>query len=1061
MLPLVIFFLYCSMQGGHTTHVSIITVIIGQNPMYGIYSTGPAYDIAFEEMKRKYAYMVPSLSFHRIYKPRPVNATGCVDTGDLMPEVAGEIVEILNRQKGFAMIFSPGCSLEQITLGDFARELDVPLLTSTSADNALTNRKRYPTLIVFSPVGQGLTSRALREFLLKFNWRIITVYCDALTLLPSIATMFTIACRGFKSVLTQVAGEFEYDYQDFDSRYAVDYEKMLLRAKAQSRVILIATNGDVMRQIMLVAKRLNMTGNDYVFLFQDPIEVPQGRQLYWELNDSSDATAYEAFQSIIMIQLPTPDWSPLGQFVIDVAGQVRSKYNYTYNVDELRNDVSLAAYEAVAVSFRILNETWPFLDTMGGRRFTSYYANHTFDMGFRSVVIGANGIRKRDTWFKKLDPVTKEFEMAWYYTWDNNTISALSPLADDWRGLNGPPPDKPKCGFLNDRCPVAKSDAYAIALGTALGLVMVAGIISTWMYLRHVHNKVTYSSWWHLDSVFFYVLNVADRKPWGSTNSDKITDIPVHLTDPEHSATVAAMYQEERVWLQIARTANTVTLPQLMANRKLLRTLAEVKTLQYDHVSRFMGILLFEKELALVWEYGRGSMRHLLDENRIIMDEQMKLSFIYELLKGLAYIHTSRLRFHGSLSSLTVLLDSRYSIRLAGVASRRLDTALANVMVEKFNGEVTKLWMAPEQLEPNTKFPDGSRTADIFSLAIVMCEIWTGAGPRNYNSTVVKPSVSDLPFNTASGDYPPELRALIDSCFAVDPHKRPDIGQVRMRLKKFDRGSSVMDGILKSLDKYSADLEDKIAVRTGDLLTEMAKVDSLLKEMIPGIFVGKLRNKEIVAAEEFAAVTIFFSDLVGFDQFCQVSTSPAVVELLNDVYRVFDRIVQRYDVYKVETIKDSYMIASGLPLRNGDRHVVEIADTAIDIMHQNESLFMTQRRTEMSIRIGMHTGPCAAGIVGLRMPRYCLFGDTINTASRMESHGEASRIHVSSSSGPLLAGVPRYNLEPRGPITIKGKGEMLTYWLTGEPSPDVKMALRTSVSKEPVAKKLSVKLSSS
>lgn len=190
---------------------------------------------------------------------------------------------------------------------------------------------------------------------------------------------------------------------------------------------------------------------------------------------------------------------------------------------------------------------------------------------------------------------------------------------------------------------------------------------------------------------------------------------------------------------------------------------------------------------------------------------------------------------------------------------------------------------------------------------------------------------------------------------------------------------------------------------------------------------------ERVEAENFDCVTIFFSDLVGFTELCAQSNPFEVVEMLNDLYTCCDFIISSYDVYKVETIGDAYMVVSGLPIRNGDRHAGEIASLALHLLNSLSNLEIRHRPGEfIQIRIGIHSGQCVAGVVGLKMPRYCLFGDTVNTASRMESTGDAMKIHISSVTYNLLKKIGGYRFEERGVINVKGKGDMRTYWLVGE-----------------------------
>lgn len=239
------------------------------------------------------------------------------------------------------------------------------------------------------------------------------------------------------------------------------------------------------------------------------------------------------------------------------------------------------------------------------------------------------------------------------------------------------------------------------------------------------------------------------------------------------------------------------------------------------------------------------------------------------------------------------------------------------------------------------------------------------------------------------------------------------------------------------MEQYANNLEEVVQERTQDYLDEKKKCEQLLYQLLPQSVAAQLISGKPVVAETFDEVTIYFSDIVGFTSISAQSTPMEVVKFLNDLYTCFDSIVEHYDVYKVETIGDAYMVVSGLPVRNGITHAREIARLSLDLLNAVNNFKIHHRPNDpLKLRIGLHSGPCVAGVVGLKMPRYCLFGDTVNTASRMESNGEALKIHISERTKQLLDKFGTFITKKRGYVGMKGKGSLLTFWLEGEILPN-------------------------
>uniref|UniRef100_A0AAQ4QDX1 Guanylyl cyclase C n=1 Tax=Gasterosteus aculeatus aculeatus TaxID=481459 RepID=A0AAQ4QDX1_GASAC len=448
--------------------------------------------------------------------------------------------------------------------------------------------------------------------------------------------------------------------------------------------------------------------------------------------------------------------------------------------------------------------------------------------------------------------------------------------------------------------------------------------------------------------------------------------------------------------------------------------------IDYYNLTKFYGTVKFEYGVFGVFELcQRGSLRYILNDrisypDETFMDMEFKISVMYDIAKGMSYLHSSNIEVHGRLKSTNCVVDNRMVVKITDFGCHTILRPGRDV------------WTAPEHLRK-----DGvSQKGDVYSYAIIAHEIVMRGSPfytRNCSDPAEKINRvhypdglnvfrPDLNFEGASER---ELFIVIKNCWDEDPEKRPDFKKIELTLGKIfsnlhnQASETYMDNLIRRLQMYSRTLENLVEERTSLYKAERDRADRLNFMLLPGPVVRSLKETGKVEPELFEEVSIYFSDIVGFTTLCHYSTPMEVVDMLNDIYKNFDSILDHHDVYKVETIGDAYMVASGLPKRNGDRHAVDIAHMALDIL-AFVGTFELQHLPGIPlwIRIGVHSGN--------KLSYLC-------TIERDElAQMELTMIHVSQSTISILQRTDcKFEYEKRGETYLKGKGKEMTYWLTG------------------------------
>lgn len=218
------------------------------------------------------------------------------------------------------------------------------------------------------------------------------------------------------------------------------------------------------------------------------------------------------------------------------------------------------------------------------------------------------------------------------------------------------------------------------------------------------------------------------------------------------------------------------------------------------------------------------------------------------------------------------------------------------------------------------------------------------------------------------------------------------------------------------------------SIAEAALQREYEYSEALLANMLPGPIASQLkRNPGQTIADSHEEATILFADIVGFTPLASHHSPDTVVKMLNNLFTRFDDLANKHGLEKIKTLGDAFMVAGGMPDPQPD-HAVRVANMALDMVSATQS-FASEMGENLQLRIGIHTGPVVAGVIGTKKPFYDVWGDTVNTAARLETYGTKGKIQVTSETKRILE--DHFDFEERGKVQIKGKGDLNLWYLEG------------------------------
>ncbi|CAB9517041.1 activated protein kinase catalytic subunit alpha-1 [Seminavis robusta] len=430
--------------------------------------------------------------------------------------------------------------------------------------------------------------------------------------------------------------------------------------------------------------------------------------------------------------------------------------------------------------------------------------------------------------------------------------------------------------------------------------------------------------------------------------------------------------------------------------------------LRHPCITTVMGAVVSHSHTPMLllefMEY--GSLYDLLRNDSMHLAGDVILQICRDVAQGLRYLHSSRPPvFHGDMKAKNILVDSRMRAKLC-------DFGLSDKTANLVTG--TPYWMAPEYLTGRAHY---DCSCDIYSMGIIIWEIYARKNPyegdhlRDVLRKVCNRRVNKRP--EIDETFPPKMVELMKKCWSADPLARPH--------------ATTLDTTFLDMNPRDAEpLEVKKADLSGQKLSD---------ELFPADIAAALKAGQRVDPEQHELVTVIFSDIVGFHRIYEANSPEKVCNMLGRLFQTFEKLSKAKGVFKVETVGDNYMGVTNLNGSQQSTHVKQVAEMAVDMVNEANKVLIDEDAPEkgfVSVLVGFHSGPVVSNVIGSLNPRYGLFGDTVNTASRMASNSRPNRILCSEYSYRLLREqVPEFPSHKRGKIQVKGKGTMTVFWVGG------------------------------
>ncbi|XP_055338629.1 atrial natriuretic peptide receptor 1-like isoform X2 [Paramacrobiotus metropolitanus] len=868
------------------------------------------------------------------------------------------------------VMLSSACTPGITEQAAFAREWNCLFLSSAGAGSDLGNKALFPTLIRFSPNLSKEYAMCLKQLLAYYNWNHVTMLCDSDDVADIALEDATLqACNDFRTIMADLRTQSGYSMYDLLVNLTDSASRVaaLKTARGYSKIILIIARMEKVRMTMISAWDLGMISEDFAYITFVPFPGDSTTRGHWgwQRNDSSDEVARQAYESLLFVSLSGLKITPLlRSLFLYVEQQASEKYNKSQVMKYQQNQrLAMASFLIARAAAQMMNETiqlgWNHSD---GREIYRRMLDRQFlSFDESPVYINPNGDRSELYAVWGYTNYTEDLEEVLFYDVYRNRIF---PAHNDSRWIREDtiPDSRPLCEFAVTSTDCQESDGIshtfrifhlikifnflmpilvgAITLRICLSVLIPSIAVLAALIIGCLRYRYVQSAKAQLWILSCSQMEYPSRRspvvpPLAPTMSrSKVSFMRLASVTPSAHASVQqsefrarnrVFYKGDAVWIKTYEYTQGQYSKLVGTEHERLCTR---KLMLHQNIIQFYGVVFHSDHLEIVTEFApKGSLEEILDAEAFSSQIDLKYSFIHDLVSGLGYIQASPLGIHGNLKATNCLIDRFLTLKLTDFGLEIITNNAKKLLPEE-SGEWNSLYLAPEILKQlSTKVTDKS---EIYSFGILLHQILFEClpfgiknalykrGKEEMSSMVVQAILEkvrinqDPPFRPTVllDTYDKNLIQMMKSCWQDDPEKRPSMHRISkfiVTIPGLDKQISYTEAVMHRLQSFADELMREVNLRTKEYKQQKRNADHILYQIIPKYIVEKLQQGEDVPPEMFDEVTVCFTAVANFAHIVSISHPLEVGTFLNATFHLLDSIIRTFNVYKVETVSDTYM----------------------------------------------------------------------------------------------------------------------------------------------------------